>query len=182
MDLEAPLPLKKPRMPVPQAKESEASFQARMEAFEKSKDEWLKQYNPTAKHILNTVGGMRAVQDSDLWGMGILAIGTTGMIATPLVGKMMYNVMVPKPVSPAEVSYRDVRGAKPGTIDITNPYDILRMTVDDRNLAPVRVARRALMDPNKAEYIEGLLRTQGFGQGEAMIDSAIRLGRCMETR
>ena len=170
--------IKRPRMPVQKKNETAPDFRQRMEQFNRMDTLWRSQFNPSATVYMNTVGGMKEVKQSDLWGMGIVAISTAGMVALPLIYRLFRNAIIPKPMNAEEAALkaRPVEGALPGMITNVGPMDVMRATTVDINLAVVRQAEKAMMNPNVVDKLENMLRSGGHTQGQALIDSAIRLG------
>ena len=127
---------------------------------------------------MNTVGGMKEVKESDLWGMGIMAIGTAGMIALPYIYRGFKQAIVPKPLTAEEAAARarPVPGGAPGEITNVGPLDVLRASTIDVNLAVVRQAHKAMMNPGVVDTLEQMLRSGGYTQGQSLIDAGIKLG------
>ena len=136
--------LRRPHAPKPPGKKKDElpdayskrllEYDKKMKEYVKLDEEWRKQFNPSATFTMNTVGGMKEAKASDLWGMGIMAIGTAGMIATPTVYRLFRQALVPKPITAEEAAARarPVPGAAPGTITNTGVGDALRAATTGR--------------------------------------------------
>lgn len=200
---EAKMP-RKPTMPIRRSKDTDqtwakkqADHALKLADFEAKSKEFYKTYTPTAKRVLERVGGQKVVNPATYGEMattaGQIALISGGMILAPRVFRAFRSTVAAPPRSfkdalllrpgvfgeQRNLTGRAVTDALPGTRAFSTPTDILR-SADDINRVALNISRRVGIIQAVQERLENTFSIYTRAQARHLTESAIETGR-MET-
>lgn len=115
---------------------------------------------------IDTVGGPTNVPYSEYATLGGLAAVSIGMAFAPHIFSKLRLSNVP---------LRTVDDAAPGTMAISKPGDLAR-SYDDINAGPIRVMKRAGVDPDAIKEVQKTFRIQTRSAAHSIANSAVTTG------
>jgi hypothetical protein len=149
--------------------ESDEDFAQRLENAWVFKEVQARMLSPTAQAIFDTINGYQRMPAPEYKALGIAG---ASLVAVALSGLLFRKFYTTKGIPNA----RPVEDAAPGTMAISNRFDLARV-YDDVNASLRRIGRRAGINKEVVNRLMQTFRIQTRNGGRALADSAVMEGR-----